>query len=396
MNILVHSSDPKCRDHFDKLVREFQRNGHEITVIDPLLRVSKLSIIGGLPIIRSHLLRRRLNRLLAAIEKQCDFDLIDAMILDSDRVDDVNLALIKLKKVDCPLYLYSSCLPATAESLLYMRRKSLYRKFIYRVFWPSNRLCSQYCWDWVDKATYSFFPSWKTSVLEKVNMLPATPWIFGATARRVFFQSSRAKKIHLINGLNRSKAEISGRITIERQNISKEHLCKKYSLDLDKKLVVIALPQLKEHKILSDQAHWAVHKTILSAVAGSGANGLVSLHPKMLPTEYFGLVQSYGCVVLDESLDEIIGFADAFICSEGSSTADTADSIGKPVLLCGWFGLNYSNLYYSDNVMIVRSAADLSSNLDHMLLAGSKLEAGLERPKNAVEKIVQVVLSNNE
>ena len=106
-------------------------------------------------------------------------------------------------------------------------------------------------------------------------------------------------------------------------------------------LVILALPQLYEHQLLSKEQHFAEIEYLVSTISKYSTDVLVSLHPKMDKVHYLFLEKKYNVVIAEQNLIDIIHLAKIFI-STYSSTVLWSVALGIPSIIVDFYTLNYS------------------------------------------------------
>ena len=71
-----------------------------------------------------------------------------------------------------------------------------------------------------------------------------------------------------------------------KENLRKE-FCIKHNISNNEKLLIIALPQYKEHSLASDQKHWEIINNICESISPIDCHTFLSLHPKMKKTNIY-------------------------------------------------------------------------------------------------------------
>ncbi|MFK7825081.1 MAG: hypothetical protein AB8G05_13075 [Oligoflexales bacterium] len=117
-----------------------------------------------------------------------------------------------------------------------------------------------------------------------------------------------------------------------KSNLSKEQVYLKYDLNPNKKLLVLSLVQLKEHRIVSSwDEHWQINEKLVKQTCQLDANLILVLHPKMEIKNYEFLERKYQCKIARSGTASIVPFCDIYI-SSGSSTGLWALACGAIVM----------------------------------------------------------------
>lgn len=183
---------------------------------------------------------------------------------------------------------------------------------------------------------YLFFNLWDSLVLSFFGLLNTKAWYYGAGATDATFlfgqedyellarQVDSDKKLFVTG--QPSLDSLAAGLQDSRQKI-KHELNSHNGFDVSKPILVCAVPHYAEHGQLDWEEHWKVTKDLLAAVKNSGANVVISLHPKSKPENYKGLCEEYGVYLIDKPLREVMPVADIFV-SGYSSTVRWATMIG--------------------------------------------------------------------
>ncbi len=208
----------------------------------------------------------------------------------------------------------------------------------------------------------SFYPVWMIETLHSLNCLPSSPWVLGESfADLVMVEGAFQESLCLSLGLNPKKIQVVG--DTELDSLYQSYSESKHFNDLVKKnvvtTVVMALPQMYEHGLLSFEEHWQLMKDLCNGVTDNGLKLIVSLHPKMPLARYKPLEDIMGVEISLKPLREILVQADIFVATNGSSTWLWATLCGIPTVLCDWSGLDYDFINtQSLGVRVIRSKDD--------------------------------------
>lgn len=205
---------------------------------------------------------------------------------------------------------------------------------------------------------------------EKVGVLSSYPWCLGnglsdiicvdseVTAQRYRNDRVHPEKIRIIGDVVYDKIAES----FHRRHEIKAVLVRKYKFDNNRKLIVLALPQLAEQGVMDWEPHWREMRFLVGAVTQAGQNLLISLHPRMNSKDYAFLEQEYSCRIAQERLSEFIAASDVFMANY-SSTVVWAVLCGIKTIVVDFYGLNYGFFDYLKSVSIVRDRERLRSTL---------------------------------
>lgn len=206
--------------------------------------------------------------------------------------------------------------------------------------------------------------------------LSTYPWWFGfGLSDIVCVNSQYTKDIYMSHGVPESKIVITGDAVnaevyqsyVNRLQI-KNKLISDYNLSPEKKIVVLSLPQHAEQ----GRMHWDVHmdeiEFVVKIAAEMNINLMLSLHPRQKFSDYSFLATKYKCHFLKESLSNIIGAIDVFLCA-GSSTMVWSVLCEVPTMNFD-FNFGYDLYDYLSSVKTIRKREDYKSTLK-ILLEGS-------------------------
>ena len=90
-------------------------------------------------------------------------------------------------------------------------------------------------------------------------------------------------------------------------------------LDLGKKIIVGAVPQLWEHGLLDRESHFEEIQFVAQCLYEMKVNVLISLHPKMEPSNYNFLTEFDGFNICADPLVSFMPIGDLFISSYSST-----------------------------------------------------------------------------
>jgi hypothetical protein len=219
-----------------------------------------------------------------------------------------------------------------------------------------------------------FYPAVETLVLASLGILPPKPWVIGGGWADVVGLIGEADRRRFVEqGAPPQKMIVTGQPSLDVLYETwqrKDDLCQRlavdYGLDGDKPFVVFAVPQLGEHKITGWEEHWAANMAVTETLAATGANVLLSLHPRSDPEQYAFLEDRFGVHILREPLSEALPAADIFVATY-SSTVRWAVLLRIPAIVVdyGWFG--YTFFDHFEGVIKVNDHAKLAPVLKKML-----------------------------
>jgi len=226
-----------------------------------------------------------------------------------------------------------------------------------------NRYPDQCLFNSKNKEYISFYPDYMTLSLDDLNILPARPNVIGGgNSNYVCIESKRVSESLISEGVDSNKIIFTGSLDLEdiyssyknKKNI-KEKLINKYSIG-DDKIVIISLPQLIEHKLVTTEIHWKVQNSLCS-IHDLECRVFLSLHPKMKLSNYINLREKYDVTILEEPLKTILPIADLFIVGQGSSTVEWSQYFKIPTIIADWYGLDYTLYKECSTLKIIKDAS---------------------------------------
>lgn len=162
---------------------------------------------------------------------------------------------------------------------------------------------------------------------KKNGTLSAYPWWVGnGISDIVCVDSEYTAKKYISHKVKGDKIVVVGHISYDKVYRSysnredvKSSLFEKYSLEKEKKLIVLSMPQYAEQGYISWEEHWDEINSMMKEVSLSDNNLLVSIHPRSDVNEYLFIQKKYKCRIIDEPLSDVIGTADLFLASNSTT-----------------------------------------------------------------------------
>lgn len=233
--------------------------------------------------------------------------------------------------------------------------------------------------------TVLFYPWAVGTVLKIQGMLPKNPWYIGQSwASRVLLLSNKEKIRHLKNGGAALRAEICGQFSHDRLYKSfcnrdqiRARLTEKYFQQANKNLdiLIIALPQFAEHRLMGWAEAKAAHAEIIEQVTtGDKKNILISLHPKMELPHYLDLEKNYTSVKLlrDERLADVLPAASIYVTAF-ESTVPWAIMCGVSSIFLDYFDLGFDVSEYQ-SVRPVKKSFEISHAIADLKIDAMRME----------------------
>lgn len=204
------------------------------------------------------------------------------------------------------------------------------------------------------------------------------PWAYGGgftDVAAVFGAFDRRKQISL--GAPEDKLVVTGQSSMDllyrssrRAAQIRDELSRMYGLAPDRPIIICAVPQHLEHGLLAADDHWALVDRLLSELAATGANIVLSLHPRSKPADYKSFAAAHGAVIAQQPLIEIIAAGDLFVAAM-SSTVRWAILLRIPAIVLDDFAMGGDSMFEGSGVCFLQqrdrlaeTARDLLSNAD--------------------------------
>ena len=329
---------------------------------------------------------------------------------DRHQADGWEPALLKAcRELNIPAVIPPVSFTANIEGLPVTRRKR-------KIFRADNFLevkakyPKQYIYDDVSKSNIFFYPPSLTKALAKNDMLSENPWVMGGGhSTFVLADGEEARERYVRLGCKPEKIIVTGHPVHDNLfNLHKNRhklrssLNQKYGFAPDKKLIIIALPQLAEHGIKDWKTHWDEIRFLCDIFSLQKANCLISLHPKMKYDKYKFIEDEYNIPISKRPLSEILPAADIFAATF-SSTIQWAVLCQIPSIVFDFYGFNYTMYDYLTGTRIINKKTELPGELEKVIkdesyyahmTAEQKKFSGYISPFDGkcMERIVDVIL----
>ncbi|MCB0743272.1 MAG: hypothetical protein KDC67_05165, partial [Ignavibacteriae bacterium] len=191
------------------------------------------------------------------------------------------------KKHEIPVYLLPNSFPATIYSMNLVREPFLYNElppsFITSMI-PAKNIKKL-----KERSFYYYKPSDALS-LTRLNVFPEDPWVNGNSYASIIFLEKQNDLLNYNNNSQSVSKIVVGHPELDSlwKNLHEQEkkpmkLIKKYSINPNLPIIVIALPQHGEHRLCSWEKHWQIINNIRKSIENKEMNFLISLHPKMDP-----------------------------------------------------------------------------------------------------------------
>lgn len=231
----------------------------------------------------------------------------------------------------------------------------------------------------------SFFNESTLLALKKFGLRYRNPWTPGGSyADLVMVESQNQKARFEVEECPSEKIVITGLLTNEnalkllgdKEKIRKK-VVEKYRLDQKKKIVGVALPQLKEHGYASNDEHNKEMNFLCEKLKSTELEVLVSLHPRMNRKDYESLLVRHNLKLLEERIDDVLPSFD-FLIATYSSVVNRAIICSIPSLVIDFYGLNLSYLDNIEGVSVIKNREKFSEMLGFLAVDQSYNEQRLK------------------
>jgi hypothetical protein len=251
----------------------------------------------------------------------------------------------------------------------------------------------QVVFDSVSEKYLLYKPAYILRALRDNGMLPDNPWVLGGgNSDKLLVDSEHAKQRFVREGVLEEKVVITGhgshdtlhQIYTNRVAL-KESIVEQYGLNLERKTVLVALPQLGEHKILPWEEHWKEIHFICETLQALEANVLVSLHPRMNPENYRFVEDEYDLSIVKERLYKVLPAVDVYICTF-SSTLEWSVMCGIPTVIIDFYGFNYTMYDDIDALSVISQKTDFATSVERLVLDKTYYESVMGKTKKSANK----------
>lgn len=213
-----------------------------------------------------------------------------------------------------------------------------------------------------------------SNALDRLGVLSKNPWVMGSGESTLLCLPNKHLMRHYqAFGVSPSKTVLVGDVSYDKlyfqckeRNENRLSLEKKYGLERNKNLIVMALPQLAEHGLLSWPDHWEEIRFLVGSVVLMEQNVLLSMHPKMYRDNYVFLEEEYNCHIVDEQLSDVLPAGDLFVATF-SSTVLWAVLCGIKSVVVDFYDLGYNMYDFLDSCVKVQNRTVLQSCISEQL-----------------------------
>ena len=204
-------------------------------------------------------------------------------------------------------------------------------------------------------------------VAEKLfGIYPGNPWIIGGGRLSYIAVSGKNDWQRFVkDGIEESRLVITG-MAVHDTLFSLIKARKTVRARDGDALVVLTLPALPEHNMLSWNEYLPVLEKVILEIQKFPCKLMLSLHPAHAPQNYLELAKKLKLEISSRPLFELIPDADLFICSH-SSTISWAILVGVPVLNLDIFGTEFDIYDSSNGVINITGIDEISPEMKKVL-----------------------------
>ena len=185
-----------------------------------------------------------------------------------------------------------------------------------------------------------FFSLWDCLALAAHGLHETGPWVVGGGEIDLMAVASvEDRETALSRGLPGERIRVTGQASLDALHRSRSGrealraaLRTRYSLRHDLPIALCAVPHSAEHGLRSWSEHRADTRDLFQALGASGAEVLLSLHPKSEPATYQELADRFGLRLAAEPLHDILPAAEFFVAGF-SSTVRWSAVLGIPTVI---------------------------------------------------------------
>lgn len=201
----------------------------------------------------------------------------------------------------------------------------------------------------IKSESISFYPPGKAIAGYLLKNISLNPWfIGGGYSTKVAVDSEKTKKEYILNNIEDEKIVVTGIPSydylfdvLDNRDYYRLLIYRENNFDEKRDLIICALPQLAEHKLISWDENFEINSFIIETLSNSGLNVLISLHPKSKEEDYLILEKKYNCKISKRNLNTILPLADIFVATY-SSTVVWAIMCRIPSIVVDFYNFNYS------------------------------------------------------
>jgi hypothetical protein len=241
--------------------------------------------------------------------------------------------------------------------------------------WLKQRLARRYPHQVAETAfgRMLFFSLPETLALSALGMLGGRNWHYGGGEIELCTKiTAHDLELARTEGAPVEKFALTGQPMMDAMHATRrggqvrEQLKQRYSLRGASAIVLCAVPHAAEHGLVGWERHLELTRELFRAVGASGAEVLLSLHPRSSAETYRGLAEESGCRILSERLSAVLPAADLFVASY-SSTVRWALAMGIPTIMADFLQFRYEQFARLPGSVVVHDGAALEQTLRRLL-----------------------------
>lgn len=223
----------------------------------------------------------------------------------------------------------------------------------------------------VKDRTLLFYDAPTTIILSMYGTLSKNPWMIGnGLVDIVCLDTKMSYEKYKLNIEFPEKFRVIGDIEYDAifntiNEFTKNKFSKQYDIKEEDTVVILAVPQLAEHLILSWEDHWKEIEFILNSIEKLNYKVFLSLHPKSDYKNYKYLESKFNCKILEEELKSVLVCADIFI-AVNSSTVLWSVMLGVKTIILNYFNLDISIFSSLLSITYVNDRDQLSHDVSCM------------------------------
>lgn len=218
-----------------------------------------------------------------------------------------------------------------------------------------------------------FFSLWDGLALAGRGLHKTSPWVAGGGEINLMAVASpEDRESALAHGLSGERIRVTGQASLDALHRSRSErdglraaLRTSYGLRQDRPIALCAVPHSAEHGLRSWSEHRADTTDLFQALGASGAEVLLSLHPKSEPAAYRESAKRFGLGVATEPLCDILPAADFFVAGF-SSTVRWSAVLGIPTAIFDPARIGYKVYDGLPSVPKLTNAAELGCELSSL------------------------------
>lgn len=289
---------------------------------------------------------------------------VTTLIISNDRTFGVEAsAAYAAKKMGVKIVVPAFAYSATFESCYKLRTAKIYDAK-YSVD-QRNVMCSD------EQGSKAFFKPFVSKALAELDLHPENPWVLGGGFSNIVLLDSQREKSRIVAyGGEESKYVVTGIAAHDDvyknfiiKDSLKEKVLKETSMQGKEAILVLALPQYYEHKLMDKSEQLIIFQDLFNKLAQTQYSIIISLHPKANPDDYSWINNvSENIIISKRPLTELVTIADVFVGTY-TSTVSWALLCQKPCIIIDHPGLNFIDFYSEFNIPVCKSNSELIERL---------------------------------